>query len=145
MNSAQMKPTKKNTIPATLIAPCGMNCRLCRANGREKNACPGCRGDDSLKSNACVLCKIKNCEKLEKGRHKYCYTCEGFPCAALIHLDDRYRTKYAMSMIDNLQSIKELGIRQFTRNEAKRWMCPECGAILCVHKENCIYCAHNWR
>ena len=26
-----------------------MNCRLCRAYGREKNACPGCRGDDSLK------------------------------------------------------------------------------------------------
>jgi hypothetical protein len=41
-----------------------------------------------------------------------------------------------MSMIENLKSIKEHGIRQFTRNEVKRWTCPECGTILCVHREN---------
>ena len=140
-----MNPTKISTIPTTLIAPCGMNCRLCRAYGREKNACPGCRGDDSLKSKACVTCKIKNCEKLKKGRHKYCHTCESFPCAALKHLDKRYRTKYAMSMIDNLNIIQELGIRQFTGNEVKRWVCPGCGTILCVHKKNCIRCGYNWR
>ena len=140
-----MPKTKTNTILTVLIAPCGMNCRLCRAYGREKNACPGCRGDDSLKSKTCAACKIKNCEKLKKDGHKYCYTCDSFPCAALNHLDDRYRTKYAMSMIENLKSIQELGIRRFTRNEVKRWTCPECGTILCVHKENCIDCGYNWR
>ena len=65
--------------------------------------------------------------------------------ASLDHLDDRYRTKYAMSTIDNLRSIQERGIRQFTRKEAKRWACPECGTIVCVHKENCIHCGHGWR
>lgn len=140
-----MKPVEKCTIPVTLIAPCGMNCRLCRAYGREKNACPGCRGDDSLKSKACVTCRIKNCEKLRKGKHMYCFSCDGFPCAALNHLDYRYRTKYAMSMIGNLMMIKELGIRHFTRNEVKRWACPACGTIICVHKGNCIRCGHNWR
>jgi len=140
-----MKSPKNNTIFTTLIAPCGMNCRICRAYSREKNACPGCHGDDSLKSNTRVTCKIKNCEKLKKGNHTYCHTCDSFPCAALNHLDDRYRTKYAMSMIDNLKNIQGLGIRQFTRNEVKRWTCPLCGTILCVHKENCIRCGHTWR
>lgn len=140
-----MNPAKQTTIPAALIAPCGMNCRLCRAYGREKNACPGCRGDDSLKPKTRVICKIKNCRKIKNGRHKYCFSCTSFACAALDHLDDRYRTRYAMSMIENLKSIKELGIRQFTKNEEKRWACPECGTILCVHRENCIHCGHNWR
>jgi hypothetical protein len=140
-----MNPAKQTTIPAALIAPCGMNCRLCRAYGREKNACPGCRGDDSLKPKTRVICKIKNCRKIKNGRHKYCFSCTSFPCAALDHLDDRYRTRYAMSMIENLKSIKELGIRQFTKNEEKRWACPECGTILCVHRENCIHCGHKWR
>jgi hypothetical protein len=140
-----MKPTTKSAIPTTLIAPCGMNCLLRRAYRREKNACPGCRGDDSLKSKTCITCKIKNCQKLKKGRHLYCYTCDSFPCAAPNYLDDRYRTKYAMSMIDNLKIMKKLGVRQFTRKEVKRWACPECGTILCIHKESCITCGHNWR
>jgi hypothetical protein len=140
-----MSPIKKRTIPARLIAPCGMNCRLCRAYGREKNPCPSCRGDDRLKSSSCVACTIKNCRKLKSEKHRYCFTCESFPCAALNHLDVRYRTTYAMSMIDNLKSIQEIGIRQFTRNEVKKWACPECGTILCVHKEDCIHCGHTWR
>ena len=37
----------KKTTP-DLIAPCGMNCSLCRAYGRERKPCPGCRGDDRL-------------------------------------------------------------------------------------------------
>src|SRR5512136_342611 len=96
---------KISAIPMTLIAPCGMNCRLCHAYVREKNVCPGCRGDDSLKSKSCVACRIKNCEKIATGRIKYCFSCESFPCARLKQLDKRYRNKYGMSMIDNLENI----------------------------------------
>ena len=31
-----------------------------------------------------------------------------------------------MSMIENLENIKELGIRKFVRNERVRWTCPKC-------------------
>ncbi|PIP06949.1 MAG: GNAT family N-acetyltransferase, partial [Syntrophobacteraceae bacterium CG23_combo_of_CG06-09_8_20_14_all_50_8] len=89
--------------PTTLIAPCGMNCRLCQAYIRDKKPCPSCRGYDSGKSKSCVSCKIKNCEKIAKGNLKYCFGCDTFPCAKLKHLDNRYRTKYGMSMIDNLE------------------------------------------
>lgn len=136
---------KTNAIPTTLIAPCGMNCRLCRAYVRDKNACPGCRGGDSSKSKSCIACQIKNCEKIVSGRIKYCFGCDSFPCARLNHLDKRYRTKYGMSMIENLHTVRSLGIRRFIENEKKKWACPECGGLLCVHKSECIYCQHVWR
>jgi hypothetical protein len=132
-------------IRTTLIAPCGMNCGLCRAYARDKNACPGCRGEDSLKTKVRVACKIKNCEKIVPGKVSYCSSCDSFPCAVLNHLDNRYRTKYAMSMIDNLQNIKEFGIRDFIKKETERWACPGCGETICVHKESCISCGYKWR
>jgi len=148
-----MKATTMNTTPAknsmtitsALIAPCGMNCRLCHAYVRDKNVCPGCRGDDSIKSKSCVSCKIKNCEKITRDGIEYCFGCDNFPCAVLNHLDKRYRTKYAMSMIDNLKNIKEFGINEFIDREEERWACPQCGGILCVHKESCLSCGHKWR
>ena len=144
----RMNPTKTSAIPTTLIAPCGMNCRLCRAYIRDKTyikACPGCRGDDSVKSKSCVACRIKNCENIVQGRVRYCFSCEDFPCARLKHLDKRYRTRYGMSMIDNLVNIEKFGIRHFIRNERERWTCPECGEIICVHKPQCLSCGHKWR
>ncbi len=139
------KLTNTNAIRTTLIAPCGMNCRLCRAYIREKNACPGCRGDDSVKSKTRVTCRIKNCEKMVQGRVRYCFSCDSFPCARLIHLDKRYRTKYGMSMIDNLENIKKFGLRHFIKNEQKRWTCPKCGELICVHMPQCISCEYKWR
>jgi hypothetical protein len=141
-----LKGSKRtNTISAALIAPCGMNCSLCRAFGREKKACPGCRGDDIFKSKSCSMCRIKNCEKIAATGIKYCFSCESFPCARLCHLDKRYRTKYGMSMIDNLGNIRDFGIRYFIRTEKKKWTCPGCGRLLCVHKPQCLYCQRGWR
>jgi uncharacterized protein DUF3795 len=139
------KLTKKNAMSAALIAPCGMNCRLCRAYGRDRNACPGCRGDDSLKPKTRVLCRIKTCEKIVRGKVRYCFNCDSFPCDRLNHLDTRYRTKYGMSMIDNLVHIKKSGIRLFIRNEKEKWTCPECGQLICVHQPQCLSCGHTWR
>lgn len=137
--------TKTNAILSMLIAPCGMNCHLCRAYTMNKKACPGCRGDDSLKSKTRVTCRIKNCEKMPQGGVRYCFGCDSFPCDRLNHLDRRYRTKYSMSMIDNLVRIRKFGIRPFIENEKERWTCPECGGIICVHKSQCLFCQHRWR
>jgi Protein of unknown function (DUF3795) len=136
---------KANTIPAMLIAPCGMNCRLCRAFGKDKKACPGCRGDDSCKPKSRSMCHIKTCETMVSAEVKYCFSCDSFPCARLDHLDKRYRTKYGMSMIDNLVNIRDFGVRHFIGTEKRKWTCPECGGFLCVHKPQCLYCQHRWR
>lgn len=134
-----------NHIPTALIAPCGMNCALCHAYVREKKSCPGCRGSDDAKSKSCLTCRIKSCGKIAKGGIKYCFGCDDYPCARLRHLDKRYRTNYGMSMIENLDAIRSLGIRRFIEMEKKRWACPACGKLLCVHKPVCLSCGHAWR
>jgi hypothetical protein len=136
--------TIPNSTDPTLIAPCGINCRLCRAYTREKNVCPGCRGDDTLKMKSCLNCKIKNCDNLVKGQFEYCFDCDEFPCARLSHLDKRYRTRYGLSVLDNLMSIQEFGIIDFVKNENEKWACPECGTMLCMHKPECLSCGYVW-
>jgi hypothetical protein len=138
-----IKTNPYSTDPA-LIAPCGINCRLCRAYDREMNSCPGCRADDSGKSKSCLACRIKNCEKLAPGHMQFCFECGEFPCQLVTHLDKRYRTKYATSPIENLVSIQTLGIIEFVKFENKKWACPECGAMLCMHKPQCLSCGYLW-
>ena len=123
---------------------CGMNCRLCRAYTRDKKACPGCRADDRLRPKTRVMCKIRDCKIISLGKVKYCFSCDSFPCTNLNHLDKRYRTKYGMSMIDNLEYIERHGVRDFIRNEKKRWACPTCGHLICVHKPQCPSCGCKW-
>lgn len=123
-----------------LIAPCGMNCNICMAYLREKNKCPGCRGADIHKPITRLECKIKNCDTVKRNKSKLCFECDEFPCNNLRHLDKRYRTKYKMSMIENLEIIKQLGMRTFLMNEKSRWTCAECGGTICVHKGYCYNC-----
>jgi hypothetical protein len=123
-----------------LIAPCGMNCGICRAYLRERNKCSGCRGADAGKPVTLLRCKIRTCEVFQEGKAKYCFECGNFPCDSLKHLDKRYRTKYSMSMIENLGNIKVPGVREFLANEDSRWTCLECGGTVCVHKACCSVC-----
>jgi hypothetical protein len=132
--------TKESYINYKLIAPCGMNCGICKAHLRNKKKCPGCRESNENKSASCVNCVIKNCAELNGNNWKFCFKCGKFPCARMKSLDKRYRTKYGMSMIENLGYIEENGIRQFIRNEKLRWSCSQCGGIICVHGGYCISC-----
>jgi hypothetical protein len=117
-----------------LIAPCGMNCNLCSAYLRDKQKCPSCRGEDVGKNKYCINCIIKNCEHLEKNNWKYCTEkCEKYPCKRLNSLDKRYRTKYNMSMIENLEYIEKHGIRKFLKNEKNRWIRGD--EVFCVHQK----------
>jgi len=117
------------------IAPCGMNCRLCIGYVRSKNKCDGCLTPNTKCSKQCTL---RFCTK-RKG--KYCdHTCLSFPCQRLKNLDKRYRTKYGMSMLENLKQIEMVGIRQFVRNENARWACTVCGELICVHRPSCLKC-----
>ena len=127
---------------ASLVAPCGMNCGICSAFLRDKNKCAGCRGSNTNKPVTRVRCKIKTCGAFQKGNARFCFECKKFPCDNLQYLDRRYRTKYKMSMIENLQSIKNFGIRKFLRNEEVRWTCLHCAGTICVHTGLCIDCGN---
>jgi hypothetical protein len=123
-----------------LIAPCGMNCGICRAYLRKERKCPGCLGEDTNKSASCLKCTIKNCETIKASRSKFCFECEKYPCKKLIQLDKRYRTQYAMSMLENLDNIQRNGLSIFIENEIERWRCLKCGGVICVHRGYCLKC-----
>jgi hypothetical protein len=129
-----------------LIAPCGMNCGICsgylakkydiRSKGVRMTYCAGCRPRDKQ----CAFLK-KRCETLLNGQVQYCYECESYPCERLRHIDKRYfLSQFRMSMIENLEYIKEYGMEKFLEKEEKKWRCPECGGVICCHNGICFNC-----
>jgi hypothetical protein len=131
-----------NTIKEEMIAPCGMNCRLCLGNQRKKNHCKGCRNEIDIryKTKGSVSCIIKNCSVIQSNESGFCFECDKYPCRRLKQLDKRYQTKYHMSMLENLEQINQDGIDSFLRNEENKWTCKECGNIVCVHRAFCLVC-----
>ncbi|HNK63244.1 MAG TPA: DUF3795 domain-containing protein [Anaerolineales bacterium] len=127
-------------ITEFLIAPCGMDCGLCAAYQREKKPCRGCHAGEENKSASCINCSIRNCEYLKLTDSGLCVDCDNFPCARVRHIDKRYRIRYGMSMIENLQTIQSIGLQAFVKSEQERWACPNCGGILSVHRGNCLLC-----
>jgi hypothetical protein len=128
-----------------LIAPCGMNCSLCvsyqamkndlKKKGLSRSYCPGClpRGKN------CAFMK-KQCARLGNGLVRFCFECQDYPCRRLKALDKRYRGKYHMSMIANLEMIKTRGLGTFLEEETARWNCPRCGEPICCHIGLCLNC-----
>ena len=123
-----------------LIAPCGMNCGICLAYLREKRRCAGCRIEDTNEFVTRAKCIIKNCEVIKTNESAFCFECAEYPCKRLRKLDKRYRTKYSMSMLDNLESIKDIGLVAFVNMEKERWQCLKCGGTICVHRGYCYSC-----
>ena len=122
------------------IAPCGINCATCLAYLRDKNTCSGCWGDNATKRKYCTTCAIKNCIFLSETESQLCFECTKFPCARIKHIDKRYRAKYNLSLIDNLQQIKSIGLRKFLESESEKWRCSSCGGTICVHRGFCLGC-----
>ncbi|MFA5450577.1 MAG: DUF3795 domain-containing protein [Dehalococcoidales bacterium] len=128
-----------------LIAPCGMNCGLCvsylamktdlNKKGFARKYCPGCRP----RGKNCIF-MARQCDLVGKGLVRFCYECDTFPCHRLKDLDKRYRSKYHMSMIENLGFIKQHGITKFLEEEALKWRCPGCGGMICCHNGLCLNC-----
>lgn len=130
-----------------LIAPCGMNCGLCRAylaytHGvqRVRGKVTYCAGCNPRAKN----CYIKRgCKKLTRHEIIYCSECNLMPCEKLAHLDKRYRERYSMSMVENLKNLKEKGMDEFLKSQAEKYPCPECGSgVICVHDGKCYSCVY---
>jgi hypothetical protein len=107
---------------------------------REKNKCPGCYAEDTEKAISVLKCIIKKCQTIRQNQSGFCYECAVYPCKRLKQLDKRYRTKYSMSMLENLEYIKEKGLHSFVEKENARWRCNKCGGVICVHRGYCFQC-----
>jgi len=125
-----------------LIASCGMNCSVCigffgytMSGKKRKMKCIGCKPT----GKSCAHLK-KYCVKLTKEEIEYCYQCNDFPCKQLQKIDDKYRQRFDMSMIDNLEYIRENGMKKFLQKQEEKYKCPNCGGVICVHIGKCYSC-----
>jgi hypothetical protein len=122
-----------------------MNCALCsgylalkndlKSKGIRMPRCTGCRPRNKM----CSFLK-KRCPQLSKGKLSFCFECGDFPCKRLKTIDERYRFRYRMSMIENLQFIREHGVEDFLEVQEKSWKCPKCGELLSCHNGLCFNC-----
>jgi hypothetical protein len=134
-----------NEFTPDVIAPCGMNCGICKAylaysrgvpyKKGEVYHCTGCR----VRDKKCAFIK-RDCEKLRKKQISFCYECQEMPCERLAKLDQRYINYYGMSMIENQKMIKEKGMTEFLRSQSEKYRCPQCGDIVSVHNGKCYSC-----
>jgi hypothetical protein len=118
-----------------------MNCGLCIGFLRQNKPCGGCfKKEDLNKPKVCRSCVIVNCESLKKTMSGYCFECNKYPCTRLKNLDARYRRKYKMSMIENLDYIQLYGLDAFLKSQQEKWTCKVCQSGLCVHRDYCLHC-----
>jgi len=135
----------RDNMNKELIAPCGMNCAICSAylalvnNVKEKGVrmpyCAGCRP----RGKVCAFLK-KQCRLLISSEGNYCFQCGEYPCLRLRRLDGRYRSRFRMSMIENLRFIKTEGMAKFLSGEEGKWRCPTCGGVISCHNGICFSC-----
>jgi hypothetical protein len=45
-----------------------------------------------------------------------------------------------MSMIDNLNYIRQKGLDAFLRSQYKKYRCPKCGGMKSTHNNKCFKC-----
>ena len=135
---------QKGKFSPELVAPCGMNCGICKNFLAYSRGVPEKKG----KLSHCSGCLPRNrncyvkrgCKKLRRNEIKSCYECDDIPCENLDRLDRRYRSRYDMSMVENLREIKEKGMKKFLENQEEKYTCPECGDVVSVHDGKCYTC-----
>ena len=132
---------------ADMIAPCGLDCSICKRALAETDPCPGCKGPDERKPSFCSeRCGIILCEKKKENGYAFCDECPDYPCDDVMEKEDRYTSQYPLyeSPLKNLRTIRETGMEAFLEHERKQWTCGECGGVISVHTGACSGCGKQY-
>ena len=130
-----------------LIAPCGMNCGICKAYLAYSRGIPYKKGEVShctgclARNKICAFIK-RDCEKIRKKQIRFCYECAQMPCKELAKIDSYYIARYGMSMVKNLNVIREEGMDAFLKEQVEKYRCPNCGDVVSVHDGKCYACSY---
>ncbi len=134
-----------NKFTPDLIAPCGMNCGVCKTYLAYSRGVPTQKGKVShcsscmVRDKKCAFIK-RDCEKIRTKQIRFCYECPDMPCERLAKLDLHYVARYGMSMVENQKMIKERGMTEFLKSQAEKFRCPKCGDVVSVHDGKCYAC-----
>ena len=130
-----------------LVAPCGMNCGVCKSYLAYSRGVPRKKGE-TYHCNGCLerkkTCAFikRDCEKTRKGQVHFCYECSHMPCEKLAKLDAHYSARYNMSMVENLKMIQKKGMDAFLLRQEEKYRCPSCGDVISVHDAKCYSCSY---
>ncbi len=131
-----------------LVSRCGLYCGACRSylllkKGllEQKGYKKGCKGCWVQNKN-CAFIK-KKCARL-RNEIDYCFECDRFPCQILKPLDTRYRQKYGVSLIKNLERMRETGVDKWGEEQQQLYKCKKCGGEICVHDDECFDCGDHY-
>ena len=136
-----MKPY--SSILEEHIAACGMNCAICSrylsyVNNSKRSQCIGCR-PRNIKCTY-LFSKCTGINNTAKGDASFCFECSQYPCKQINRIDNRYRKNYNMSMKDNLEYIRKMGIGKFIQEQYKKYRCEKCGGLISIHNNKCFAC-----
>ena len=80
-----------------MIAPCGLDCSICKRALAGTDPCAGCRGPNDNKPEFCSeRCGIILCEKRKSNGYSFCDECPDFPCADVMEKETRYGSQYPL-------------------------------------------------
>ena len=134
---------KTSPFSAELIAPCGMNCAICsrylsHQNNLKRSKCVGCRPGN--KQCDYLFKKCTGINHASKDNPSFCFECEQYPCKEIKRIDKRYRKNYKMSVVENLETIKKIGIKKFIEQQYEKYRCQNCGGLISIHNNKCFKC-----
>ena len=129
-----------------LITYCGLYCGACPSF--QKGTCLGSRSEDKKQNRKSKWgCKIRIC-CLEK-EIEHCGQCRDFPCLTInkrlinSHKGDP-RFNYRHQIPNNFNRILEIGMNEWSKEQAILWQCPECGSSLRFYNYDCSKCGNKF-
>ena len=97
--------------------------------------CYGCKGEYVFEN--CRGCRIRSCAE-SKGI-EFCNTCPEFPCENIERFKS-WNLAHHKVALHSLEIIKEIGIKEWLKQQEERWLCSNCNHPYSWFEEKCVGC-----
>ncbi len=124
------------------LAPCGIFCNACPSFNKT---CLGCPSENTHQKRTSKWgCQIRNCCYTDKNL-MFCGQCNQFPCDTITKKlinshPGEPAFKYRHEIPDNVQQLRELGLKLYLKSQNQRWACPSCSGIIQFYHYTCNRC-----
>jgi hypothetical protein len=124
------------------LAPCGVFCGACPAFNKTCLGCPS--KNINQKRTSKWRCKIRTCCYEEKNI-PFCGYCTQFPCDTINKklIDSHFGEaafNYRHELPENINKLRELGLKDYLTYQKQRWVCPLCGGTVTFYHYKCSEC-----
>jgi len=146
-----------------LVASCGLYCGACamylatkednyegrRASiqkqfggfdiklSKEDLLCDGCLSGGRLAS-FCRKCGMRDCAT-DKAKTRRCSECAEFSCSRITGFNKDGMLHHS-EVLENLNQLRVMGIKDWAKHEEERWRCPVCKTAFAWYDSECVKC-----